>query len=129
MLAPSKTIRALSRALPALVPSAPDLSVPVPAELLDAHTQGLGRHYDEIFPVIERAGHTLAEAIERLDAEEIPDPDGEGAAALEQAEVHFKCRKELLRLSRDPLTDAGASPSHSREALLHVLDRVAGVSL
>ncbi len=110
---PSKTIRDVSRALPALVPSEPDLAVPVPAELLDAHTQELRRHYDDLFLVIDRAGHTLAEALERLDPVESPDPDGKSAAALEQTEAHFKHRLERLWHLRDACAEAGAPPSHS----------------
>lgn len=82
MLEHSKTLRETSRALRALVPSDPELAIPVSGELLDAHTQELRRHYDDLFPVINRAGHTLAEAIERLEPEESPDLDGRGAAAL-----------------------------------------------
>lgn len=121
MLAPSKTIRDVSRALPALVSADPDLAVPVSAELLDAHTQELRRHYDDLFPVIDRAGHTLAEAIERLEPDESSDPDREGAAALEQAEVYFKHRLERLRHSRDAFVEVGASPSHT---IFEALDRL-----
>lgn len=120
-MTPSKTIRDVSRALPALVPADPELAVPVSAELLDAHTKGLRRHYDELFPVIDRAGHTLAEAIERLDPEESPDPDEEGAAALEQAEVYLKHRLERLGHLRAACAEAGAPPSHS---VFEALDRL-----
>lgn len=122
MLEHSKTIRDVSRALPALVPADPEPAVSVSAELLDAHTKGLRRHYDEFFPIIDRAGHTLAEAIERLDPEESPDPYGEGAAALEQAEVYVKLRLERLRHSRDAFVEVGTSPSHAIFEALHRLD-------
>jgi len=121
MLQHSKTIRDVSRALPALLPTDPEFAVPVSAELLDAHTKGLRRHYDELFPVIDRAGHTLAEAIERLDPEESPDPDREGAGALEQAEVYLKHRLERVRHLRDACAEAGAPPSHS---VFEALDRL-----
>jgi len=117
----SKTIRDVSRALPALVPSDPELAAPVSAELLDVYTKGLCRHYDELFPVIDWAGQTFAEAIERRDPEENPDPDGEGAAALEQAEVYFKHRKDRLGHSRDACAEAGAPPSHT---VFEALDRL-----
>lgn len=121
MLAHAKTIRDVSRALPAPVPADPELAAPVSAEVLDAHTKGLRRYYDDLFPVIDRAGHTLAEAIERLDPEENPDPGGEGAAALEQAEVYFKHDLERLRHSRDAFVEVGASPSHT---IFEALDRL-----
>jgi len=70
--------------------------VPVSAELLDACKMGLRHHYDDLFPVIDRAGQTLAGAIKKLDPGESPDPDGEGVAALEQTETYFKHRREQL---------------------------------
>ena len=82
MLEHSKTIRDVSRALPALVPADPDFAVPVSAELLDAHTKALRHLYDGLLPVIDHAAHTLAGAIRKLDPGESPDPDGEGVAAL-----------------------------------------------
>ena len=121
MLAHSKTIRDVSRALPALVPDDPDLAVPISAELLDAHTKGLRCHHDNLFPVIDRAGHTLAEAIKKLGPGESPDPEGEGAAALERAEVHFKQRQEQLGHSRDAFIEVGAPPSHE---VFEALDRL-----
>ncbi len=80
----SKTIRDVSRALPALV-AGPDIKAAASAELLDAHALGLRQQYDNLLPVIDRAGNTLVKAVERLDPEESPDPDGEGSAALEEA--------------------------------------------
>ena len=121
MLAHSKTIRDVSRTLPALVPADPDLALPVSTELLEAHTKGLCKQYDNLLPVIDRAGNTLAKAVERLDPEESPDPDGEGAAALEQAEVYFKHRQEQLGHSRDAFVEVGASPSHK---VFEALDRL-----
>ena len=120
MLAHSKTIRDVSRALPALV-SDPDLDSPVSAKLLDAHTLGLRQQYDNLLPVIDRAGNTLAEAVEKLDPEESPDPEGEGASALEQAEAYFKHRREQLRHLRDAFFEVGASPSHE---VFDALDRL-----
>ena len=111
MLAHSKTIRDVSRALPALV-SDPDLDVPVSAELLDAHAAGLRERHDNLLPVIDRAGNTLAEAMKAHNPEESADPEGEGVRALEQAEAHFKHRREELLHLRDAFVNVGASPSH-----------------
>ena len=121
MLEHSKTIRDVSRALPALVPADPDFAVPVSAELLDAHTKALRHHYDDLFPVVDRAGHTLTEAIKKLDPGQSPDPDGEGVAALEQTETCFKHRREQLRHLRDAFVETGASPSHE---VFKALDRI-----
>ena len=120
MSAHPNTIRDVSRALPALV-SDPDVDVPVSAELLDAHAIGLRQRYDNLLPVIDRAGNTLAQAIEKLDPDEIADPKGEGARALEQAEAYFKHRREELRHLRDAFVDVGASPSHE---VFDALDRL-----
>lgn len=111
MLAHSKTIRDVSRALPALV-SDPDLDVPISAELLDAHATGLRERYDSLLPVIDRAGNTLAEAMKTHDPEENADPEGEDVLALEQAEAYFKQRREELLRLRDAFVSVGASPSH-----------------
>ncbi len=111
MLAHSKTIRDVSRALPALV-SDPDLDVPVSAKLLDAHASGLRERYDNLLPVIDRAGKTLAEAMKMHDPKESADPEGEGVQALEQAETYFKHRREELLHLRDAFVNVGASPSH-----------------
>ena len=78
MLAHAATIRDFSRALPTLV-SDPDLDAPVLAELLDAHAAGLRLRYDNLLPVIDRAGNALAEATRELGPEERADPEGEGA--------------------------------------------------
>ncbi len=121
MLAHSKTIRDVSRALPTLVAD-PDIKATVSTELLDADTKGLRRQYDNLLPVIDRAGNTLAKAIEKLDPQESPDPGGEGVAALEQAEVYFKHRQEQLRHSRDAFVEVGASPSHEVFEALGRLD-------
>lgn len=111
MLAHSNTIRDISRALPALA-AAPDIEVPVSAQLLDAHAKGLREWYDSLLPVIDRAGATLAEAMKAHDSEERADPDGEGVRALEQAEAYFKDRREALLHLRDACVNVGASPSH-----------------
>ena len=124
MLEHSKTIRDVSRALPALLPADPDLGVPFSTKLLDAHTRGLRHHYDDLFPVIDRAGHTLAEAIKKLDPEESSDPDGEGVAALEQTEAYFKHRREQLRHWHEAFVEIGASPSHEVFAALDRLDNL-----
>ena len=121
MLALSKTLHDVSRALLSLAPAGPELAVPISAEQLDAGTKRLRRHYDDIFPVLDRAGHTLAEAIERLDSEESPDPDRESAAALQQAEVYLKHRQDRLGHSRDGFVETGASASHD---VFEVLDRL-----
>ena len=81
MLAESKTIRDIGRALPALV-SGPDLGVPVSADLLDAHATALREQYDSLFAVLDRAGNALVEAIETRNPEEIADPDGGGRVAF-----------------------------------------------
>ncbi len=121
MLEHSTTIRDVSRALPALVPAEPDLGVPLSSELLDAHTKGLRHHYDDLLPVIDRAGRTLAETIEKLDPEESPDPDGEGVAALERTENYFKRRREQLLHLHDAIVKIGAPPSHE---VFEALDRL-----
>lgn len=121
MLEHSTTIRDVSRALPALVPAGPNFAVPVSAELLDAYTKGLRHHYDDLFPAIDRAGHTLAGAIKKLDPGESPDPDGDGVAALEQTETYFKRRRERLLHLRDAFVKIGASPSHE---IFEALDRL-----
>lgn len=121
MLEHSTTIRDVSRALPALVPADPDFAVPVSAELLDAHTKALRHHYDDLFPVVDRAGHTLAGAIKQLGPGESPDPDGEGASALEQTETYFKHRREQLLHLHDAFVEIGASPSHE---IFEALDRL-----
>ena len=122
MLEHSTTIRDVSRALPALMPADPDLAaVQVSAELLDAHARESRHHYDDIFPVIDRAGHTLAGAINKLGPAESPDPDGEGVAALEQTEIYLKHRREQLLHLRDAFMKIGASPSHE---VFEALDRL-----
>ena len=120
MLTHSKTIRDVSRALPALV-SDPDLDVLVSAELLDAHAAGLRARYDNLLPVIDCAGNTLAGVMKTHDPEETADPKGEGARALEQAEAYFKHRQEDLRHLRDAFVEVGASPSHD---VFDALDRL-----
>lgn len=111
MLAQSATIRDVSRALPALVYE-PDFDVPASTELLDTQTARLRQRYDNLLPVIDRAGNTLAAAREQIDPETRVDPDGEGVLALEQAEAYFKnCREDIQRL-RDAITRIGASPAH-----------------
>lgn len=123
MLAHSETIRDVSRALPALV-SDPDLDDPVSAELLDAHAAELRERYDNLLPVIDRAGNALAEAIKAHDPEESADPDGEGVRALEQAEAHFKHRREELLQLRDAFVNVGASPSHDVFGAVEHLDNL-----
>ena len=120
MLEHSKTIRDVSRALPALV-AGPDIKAAASAELLEAQALGLRQQYDNLLPVIDRAGNTLTEAMKKLDPEQSPDPDGESAAALQQAEVYLKRRQEQLGHSRDALVEAGASPSHE---VFEILDRL-----
>lgn len=120
MLAHSQTIRDVSRALPALVAD-PDLDGPVSAELLDAHTRGLRHQYDSLLPVIDRAGNALAAAMKKLDPDESPDPQGEGASALEQGEAYFKHRREQLRHLRSAFSEVGAPPSHE---VFDALDRL-----
>ena len=125
MLAQSTTIRDVSRALPALVSDA-DLDVPVSAELLDAHTAGLRQRYDSLRPVIDRAGNTLSEAKKKLGPEEIADPEGEGARALEQTEAYFKDRREYLLKLRSAFVEAGALPAHDVFDALEQLDNLYG---
>ncbi len=120
MLEHSKTIRDVSRALPALV-AGPDIKAAASAELLDAHALGLSQQYDNLLPVIDRAGNTLTEAMKKLDPEQSADPRGEGAAALEQAEAYFKHRQDQLRHSRHAFIEVGASPSHD---VFDALDRL-----
>ena len=123
MLAESKTIRDIGRALPVLV-SGPDLGVPVSADLLDAHATALREQYDSLFRVLDRAGNTLAEAIKTRDPEETADPDGEGARAMERAEAYFKDRREKLRQLRDAFVEVGASSSHDVFDALDHLDNL-----
>lgn len=125
MLAHFTTIRDVSRALPALI-SDPDLDVPVSTELLDAHTRGLRQRYDSFLPVIDRAGKTLAAAIQKFGPEERADPEGEGARALEQAEAYFKDRRKDLLHLRNPFVEAGASPAHDVFDALERLDNLYG---
>ena len=125
MLAQSTTIRDVSRALPALI-SDPDLDVPVSAEQLDAHTAGLRQRYDSLRPVIELAGNTLSEAMKKLGPEEIADPEGDGARALEQAEAYFKDRRNCLLKLRNAFVEAGASPTHDVFDALERLDKLYG---
>lgn len=124
MLEHSNTIRDVSRALPALLPADPDLAAPSSAKLLDAHTEGLRQHYDDLFPVIDRAGHTLAEEIKKLDPGESADPDGEGVAALEETEAYFKHRRDQLLRLHDEVVDIGAPPSHEVFDALGRLDNL-----
>ena len=119
MLEHSKTIRDVSRALPALV-AGPDIKA-ASAELLGAHALGLRQRYDNLLPVIDRAGNTLTEAMKKLDPERSADPREEGSAALEQAEVYFKHCQERLGHSRDGFVEVGASASHE---VFEVLDRL-----
>ena len=121
MLEHSTTIRDVSRALPALVPADPDFALPVPTDLLDVHTKELRHHYDDLFPVIDRAGHTLAEAVKKLEPGKSPDPDGEGVAALEQTETYFKHRRKQLLHLREAFVETAASPSHE---IFEALDRL-----
>lgn len=121
MLAHTQTIRDVSRALPALVAD-PDLDGPVSADLLDAHTTGLRQRYDDLFPVIDRAGNALAEATKKLDSEHSPDPTGEGVPALEQGETYFKQRREKLEHLRCALLDVGAPTEHDVFGALDRLD-------
>ena len=120
MLEHSKTIRDVSRALPALV-AGPEIEAAASAELLDIHALGLRKQYDNFLPVIDRAGNTLTEAMKKLAPEQSTDPRGEGSAALEQAEGYFKRRQEQLGHSRDAFVEAGASPSHE---VFEILDRL-----
>ena len=123
MLTQSNTIRDVGRALPALV-SGPDLDVPVSAELLDAHATALREQYDNLLPVIDRAGGVLSRAMEKHDPEETADPEGEGARALEQTEAYFKHRRDELGRLRAVFLNVGASPSHDVFAALDRLDNL-----
>lgn len=122
MLAPTNTIRDVSRALPALA-SGPEIEVPVSTALLDAVATDLRERHASLHPVIDRAGEALADAMKRHDPKETADPEGEGAGALEQAEAYFKdCRAELQHL-RQACVELGASPSHGVfDALRHLDD-------
>ena len=123
MLAHLNTIRDVSRALPALV-SGPDLKAPDSAELLDAHAAALRELYDDFRPVIDRAGDALTEAVKNHKPNEIADPEGEGASALEQSEAYFKHRREELGRLRQAFVGAGASPSHDVFDSLERLDNL-----
>lgn len=121
MLAPSNTIRDVSRALPALV-SGPQIEVPVSTALLDVVATELRERHSSLRPVIDRAGSALAEAMKRHDPKETADPQGEGAGALEQAEAYFKDGRAELHRLRKACVDLGASPSHGVFDALHHLD-------
>lgn len=120
MLAQLNPIRDVSRALPALV-AGPDLDVPVSAELLDAHATALRKQYQNLLPVIDRAGKALSEAMHQHDREQAADPEGEGAKALEQTEAYFKRRRKDLRRLRRAFVQVGAPPAHG---VFRALDRL-----
>ncbi|MDE0037293.1 MAG: hypothetical protein OXU77_06980 [Gammaproteobacteria bacterium] len=104
--------------------SGPKIEVPVSTGLLDALANELRERHASLHPVIDRAGHALAEAMKRHDPEETADPQGEGAGALEQAESYFKdSRAELQRL-RKACVELGASPSHRVFTALRNLDEL-----
>ena len=123
MLAHLHTVRDVSRALPALV-SGPDLKTPDSAELLDTYATALRKLYDDFRPVIDRAGHALSEAMKNHSPDEIADPDGEGASALEQSEDYFKHRRKELGRLRQAFVGLGAPPSHDVFDSLERLDNL-----
>ena len=126
----AEMIRDVSRALPWLV--AEPQSEPIPTgvslsertDLLDAHAEGLRIRHDTLYPVIDRAGHKLAAAFKELDPDEITDPEGEGAEALEKAEAYFHTQRDELDRLRHALIDAGAPPDHD---VFEALDRLDGL--
>ena len=123
----AEMIRDVGRALPWLV--AEPQAEPIPAgvslsertDLLDAHAEGLRLRHDTLYPVIDRAGHKLAAAFKELDPDEITDPEGEGAEALEKAEAYFHTQRDELDRLRHALIDAGAPPDHD---VFEALDRL-----
>ncbi|MCY4231892.1 MAG: hypothetical protein OXF26_13665 [Alphaproteobacteria bacterium] len=123
----TEMIRDLGRALPWLV--AEPQSEPIPAgvslckrkDLLDAHAEGLRLRHDTLHPVIDRAGRKLAAAFKEQDPAEICDPEGEGAEALEKAEVYFHGQRSGLSRFRETLVDAGVPPDHD---VFEALDRL-----
>ena len=123
----AEMIRDVGRALPWLV--AEPQSEPIPTgvslrgrmDLLDAHAEGLRLRHDTLYPVIDRAGHKLAAAFEELDPDEITDPEGEGAEALEKAEAYFHAQRDDLARLRSALIDASAPPDHG---VFEALDRL-----
>ena len=123
----AEMIRDVGRALPWLV--AEPRTEPLPAgvslrdrtEFLDAHAEGLRLRHDALYPVIDRAGHKLATAFKELDPDEITDPEGEGAEALEKAEACFHAQRGDLSDFREALVDAGAPPDHD---VFEALDRL-----
>ena len=120
MLAQSNTIRDVSLALPALV-SGPDLDAPDSVELLDRHAAALRERHDNLVPVIDCAGNALSEAMKAHNPEEVADPEGEGARALEQAEGYFKHRRDELGRLRETFIALRAPPSHD---VFRALDRL-----
>ncbi len=124
----AEMIRDVGRALPWLV--AEPQTEPIPTgvslrertDLLDAHAEGLRLRHDTLYPVIDRAGHKLAATFNELDTDEITDPEGEGAEALERAEAYFHAQRGELDRLRDALIDAGAPPDHD---VFEALDRLA----
>ena len=126
----AEMIRDVGRALPWLVaepqtePIPTGVSLSERTDLLDAHAEGLRSRHDTLYPVIDRAGHKLAAAFKELDPDEIADPEGEGAEALEKAEAYFHAQRGDLSRFREALIDAGAPPSHDVFDTLDRLDRL-----
>lgn len=122
MLAQLNTIRDVSRALPALTSGADFEVMPVSTALVDSVATGLRKQHAGLRPVIDRAGEVLAEAMKEHPSDEIIDPEGDGAVALEQAEAYFKGRRAELERLREACVGLGTSPSHGVFNALRRLD-------
>lgn len=125
-----EAIRDVGRALPLLasepqpdrVPA--DLPIEKRAELFKITAEGLRYRHAVLYAVIDRAGKTLAAALDAVEPDEILDPGGEGCEALEKAEAYFKTQRDELGQLREGLTGAGAPPDHD---VFEALDRLDGM--
>ena len=122
-----ETIRDVGRALPWLTDEPRLEHIPIGVslekrtELLDARATELRLRYDNLHPLIDRAGHKLAVASKELNPAEIVDPEGEGTEALEKAEVYFHAQRGDLACLRNAMIGAGAPPDHD---VFEALDRL-----
>ena len=120
-----QTIRDVGRVLPWLASeprSESNTTDTLLQKLPDGPAEGLRRRYDSTYPVIDQVRRKLAAALEELTPDDIADPEGEAAEALESAEAHFHTRRDDLSRLRNALTDGGATPHHDALEALEDLD-------